>query len=207
MNFTTFMKLQGITLLPWQARAAYAVLEHLHAHQEPGEGKSFLLTNLWEFENEHGDNFELDGGVINKGESTKENLAPAPSDTIVIHKLKTWPEFFNPTAQLQKTFEFRRNDRDFQVGDLLWLQEWNRGSETYTGRSCLRAITYIISPMWGPAITDLPVKEQIETLTNQHCILGIDRIPRSLQTMILSGIGRINVNIKPPFAKRPTITE
>lgn len=80
------------------------------------------------------------------------------------HKLKTWPEPFKATRTYAKRFEFRLNDRDFQVGDDLLLQEWEpEGSfgevghtdETalvvtgrYTGQECLRTVTYILR---GPA--------------------------------------------------------
>lgn len=40
------------------------------------------------------------------------------------HHLKCWPEFFSPIQEGLKPFEIRRNDRDFQVDDLLILEEW-----------------------------------------------------------------------------------
>ena len=39
------------------------------------------------------------------------------------HELKCRPEFFARIASGQKNFEIRRNDRDFQVGDVLILKE------------------------------------------------------------------------------------
>jgi ASC-1-like (ASCH) protein len=39
------------------------------------------------------------------------------------HELKCRPEFFTRVASGQKTFEIRKNDRDFQVGDILILKE------------------------------------------------------------------------------------
>ena len=39
------------------------------------------------------------------------------------HELKCRPEFFARIASGQKTFEIRKNDRDFQVGDILILKE------------------------------------------------------------------------------------
>ena len=61
---------------------------------------------------------------------------------ILVHELKTWPEFFMDLAAGAKTFEVRRDDRDFQVGDILWLREWDPRSETYSGREVRRRITY-----------------------------------------------------------------
>lgn len=40
------------------------------------------------------------------------------------HELKCRPEYFSRVASGQKTFEIRRNDRDFQVGDILILKEY-----------------------------------------------------------------------------------
>lgn len=41
------------------------------------------------------------------------------------HELKCWPEYFARIGTGQKTFEIRRNDRDFQVGDILILKEYD----------------------------------------------------------------------------------
>lgn len=39
------------------------------------------------------------------------------------HELKCLPEYFSRIQSGQKTFEIRKNDRDFQVGDILILKE------------------------------------------------------------------------------------
>jgi ASC-1-like (ASCH) protein len=41
------------------------------------------------------------------------------------HRLKTWPEYFEALLSGKKTFEIRKNDRDYQVNDLLLLQKYN----------------------------------------------------------------------------------
>ena len=58
------------------------------------------------------------------------------------HPLKTLPYFYNVVGTL-KTFEVRKNDRNFQVGDILWLQEWSEEAQ-YTGRSKKFTISYIL---------------------------------------------------------------
>lgn len=57
------------------------------------------------------------------------------------HELKILPEYFSAVAKGLKTFEIRKNDRDYQVGDLLDLKEWN--GEDFTGYSVLMQVTYI----------------------------------------------------------------
>lgn len=39
------------------------------------------------------------------------------------HRLKTWPIYFE-RAGVEKLFEYRRNDRDFQTGDIVILEEF-----------------------------------------------------------------------------------
>lgn len=41
------------------------------------------------------------------------------------HRLKTLPHYFERVQLGQKTFEIRKNDRDFQVGDILELEYYN----------------------------------------------------------------------------------
>lgn len=60
------------------------------------------------------------------------------------HILKTLPHYFWPVCWGHKTFEIRRNDRDFQVGDILILREWN-GTEFTPNPSISYTVTYITS--------------------------------------------------------------
>lgn len=59
------------------------------------------------------------------------------------HKLKIQPEYFNEVCTGNKSFEIRKNDRNFQVGDTLLLQEFNSETQTYTGRVAERMVSYI----------------------------------------------------------------
>jgi hypothetical protein len=64
--------------------------------------------------------------------------------TVKIHPLKTWPRFYQAVADGSKTFEVRKNDRDFQVGDVLELKEWDHATERYTGREMAKVVTYVL---------------------------------------------------------------
>lgn len=81
------------------------------------------------------------------------------------HELKVWPPFFDAVRVGNKTFEVRKDDRDFTEGDTLILREWNpyKPEPKYTGRECRLKVTY--------------------KLTGGHfgieagfCVLGISRI-------------------------------
>lgn len=58
-----------------------------------------------------------------------------------VHHLKIEPQYFLAIQQGRKNFEIRKNDRDFQEGDKLILQEYLPGS--YTGRDITAEIGYI----------------------------------------------------------------
>jgi hypothetical protein len=63
---------------------------------------------------------------------------------VTVHHLKTWPEYFQEVYNQRKTFEVRKADRPYRVGDELLLREWDPEQEGYTGRDCARTITYIL---------------------------------------------------------------
>lgn len=50
-----------------------------------------------------------------------------------LHTLKTEPEHFFKASQGRKTFEVRKNDRDFMEGDYLLLELYNKEKEELTG--------------------------------------------------------------------------
>ncbi len=60
------------------------------------------------------------------------------------HELKCSPEFFKSVFDRDKNFEIRKNDRGFNVGDMLLLKEFT-GVEPnpYTGEWCARHVAYI----------------------------------------------------------------
>jgi hypothetical protein len=62
-----------------------------------------------------------------------------------VHDLKTQIEPFEAVLSGRKNFELRRNDRDFAVGDVLILREYEIKTHTYTGRFVEKIVTYMIN--------------------------------------------------------------
>ena len=75
------------------------------------------------------------------------------------HELKILPQYFEAVKYGAKTFELRKNDRGFQVGDFLKLKECT--SKNFTGRELLVEVTYVL--------TDTPTFG----LKNGFAVLGI----------------------------------
>ncbi len=63
---------------------------------------------------------------------------------IKIHDLKTHRKCFLAVKHGLKSFELRKNDRDFQLGDYLRLREWDHEKGTYTGDKITRRVDYIL---------------------------------------------------------------
>ncbi len=59
-----------------------------------------------------------------------------------VHNLKIKPQYFKDVVSGDKTFEVRKNDRDFEVGDVIFLGEYENGR--YTGITAYAKITYIL---------------------------------------------------------------
>ncbi len=60
------------------------------------------------------------------------------------HELKTWPVYFRRVKSGDKTFEVRKCDRDFQIGDFLKLKEFNPDNGGYTGNEVCVYVKYIL---------------------------------------------------------------
>jgi hypothetical protein len=101
-----------------------------------------------------------DGGENAQAEMLKEHLASSLAAPVgsATHELKTDPEVFDDVAAGNKTFEIRRDDRGFKVGDTLILRRTKySGAEMrhghlliYTGETARRTVTHILrGPVYG----------------------------------------------------------
>ena len=94
-------------------------------------------------------------------------MKTAKDRKIVVHKLKTWAEYFKVIINGSKTFELRKNDRDFKVGDRLDLMEYDPKTQSFTGNHCQRFVSYIIGDnpfvnLNGYVILGLALDKEIE---------------------------------------------
>jgi ribosomal protein S17 len=65
--------------------------------------------------------------------------------TVTTHNLKVHPQYFREIKAGRKNWELRLNDRDFQIGDYLYLREFDPESKTYTGEEIVNLkIVYIL---------------------------------------------------------------
>lgn len=84
----------------------------------------------------------------------------------MVHTLKILPKYYKDVISGKKTFEIRKNDRSFQLDDILALKEWVEEQTEiglkgyYTGSMVFAKITYIF---------DNP-----DYLKEGYVILGID---------------------------------
>ena len=67
----------------------------------------------------------------------------------MIHDLKCWERFYKHIEDGSKPFEIRLNDRDYQVGDVLHLREFNDLDGVFTGRSIEVRVVYILRDFVG----------------------------------------------------------
>jgi hypothetical protein len=82
---------------------------------------------------------------------------------LACHYLKTWPGYFAAVVRGDKSFELRKADRDFTVGDSLILQEFLPSTEVFTGRNWVVIVTYRLDGgMFG--------------LDEKYCVLGIRQL-------------------------------
>ena len=65
-------------------------------------------------------------------------------EIMTTHHLKTLPEYFELVIIGIKTFELRKNDRNFKIGDELILHEYDKDGCGYTGRIGSFIINYIL---------------------------------------------------------------
>jgi hypothetical protein len=68
-----------------------------------------------------------------------------------VHYLKTWPEYYRAVVSGAKKVEIRKDDRGFQVDDILRLEEYDIEKKEYTGACFTVKVTHILRDQpWVP---------------------------------------------------------
>lgn len=65
--------------------------------------------------------------------------------------VKTWPVWFDLTITRKKDFEIRKDDRDYQDGDILRQREFDPELKEYSGRVAISRITCTLRNLPGLA--------------------------------------------------------
>lgn len=83
------------------------------------------------------------------------------------YTVKSWTHFFQAIKDGSKTHDMRDlKDRDYKIGDILTLEEYDPFSGKYTGDECEVEVTYITS-------ADTPCAFSSAALAPGFCILSI----------------------------------
>ena len=86
---------------------------------------------------------------------------------MTLHTLKIYPEYYDAVRNGIKTFEIRKNDRDYKVGDTLRLREYDpirytEERDRFTSRATEVMVTYIITHDMFP-----------DGIPEGYCVMGI----------------------------------
>jgi hypothetical protein len=73
-----------------------------------------------------------------------ERKHKTPTHPKTTHHIKCWSVSFQAMKSGLKTFEYRKNDRNYQVGDILRQEEWNEITSEYTGDTLNQKVTYLL---------------------------------------------------------------
>jgi hypothetical protein len=71
-----------------------------------------------------------------------------------IHELKTWVGQFRDVKYGKKRFEIRLNDRDYHVGDRLYLCEYDHETHQYTGDWFWVTVEFVMVEFPCKGVTD-----------------------------------------------------
>ncbi len=106
-------------------------------------------------------------------------------ETGMIHQLKIWPEYFEAVQRGSKRFEIRKNDRDYQVGDILILSCFDPDTNSYIReddgafiKTIAAYITYIAQGVFGLP-EDIAVMSIEPVGVEPRCIEAIENEEKS----------------------------
>jgi hypothetical protein len=77
------------------------------------------------------------------------------------HVLKCWPGPYAAMLAGEKLFEWRRDDRGYELGDRLAVFEWDPSTAKYTGHGSYWIVTYILRGRFA--------------VPDGYCVMGLRR--------------------------------
>lgn len=89
------------------------------------------------------------------------------------HECRSWRHLFQPIKAGVKTHDLRIDDRNYQVGDTIWLREYDIEKGAYTGDEVTVEITYITGRGEGQS----PCAFSSAVLHRDYVILSIKVLP------------------------------
>jgi ParB family chromosome partitioning protein len=99
-----------------------------------------------------------------KADEEKMQQLPSQQEKKV-HDVKLGATFFDDVKTGRKTFELRKNDREYKEGDTIVLHEYKDGATT--GRTITKKIVYMLEDFTG--------------LEDGYCILGLGEVEETLR--------------------------
>ncbi len=85
-----------------------------------------------------------------------------------VHTVKVWPQFYKSVESGERSFDIRKDDRGYEVGDNLVLHEYDP-EEGFTGASTIKQIT------WITRFKDIPI-EILNSWNMNPCQAGFKKM-------------------------------
>lgn len=94
------------------------------------------------------------------------------------HILKCWPNSYDAIAAGVKCFEWRRDDRGFEVGDMLVLRKWDPRPMTLSGTGC-----YVTTRATPTHLTETYTEQRVRVtyilrgqfgVPEDYCVMSIE---------------------------------
>lgn len=89
------------------------------------------------------------------------------------HEVKSWAHFFDAIADGRKSYDLRKDDRGYNIGDVLVLCRYDIVEGKYTGEKCCVTVTYITN-------NQHPCAYSSAVLPHDYCILGYNAGPHTV---------------------------
>lgn len=84
----------------------------------------------------------------------------------MIHDVKSWMHFFQAIKSGAKVHDLRKNDRNYNIGDVMLYREYDFIGGSYTGNTLEAEITYMTD-------SRTPCAFSSAVLPAEYCILSI----------------------------------